>query len=110
MQSSRTKPLYDSLSQKGSIHSFLIDALKEVESSNHLGNVLYGMHRRRRVADYALQTVKNWDKEVDDNVSDAEEILKNISRVQTLFSQKSFEIDNLITLWHAESAKYLQRI
>lgn len=102
---SAVKPMYDSLSQMGLIHSVIVGALKEIESSNHLGNVLYGMGRRRRTADYKLNVRRNWDQEITDNISDAEELLRNKSRMQTMFSRKSLEIDNLILRWHSKISK-----
>lgn len=101
LRSSTVKPMYDSLSQKGAIHSVIVDALKEIERSNHLGHVLYGMHRRRRTADYKLNVTRNWNQEITDSVSDAEELLRNKSRMQTMFSRKSLEIDNLVLIWHS---------
>jgi hypothetical protein len=105
LQSSPLKLAYDSMSREGLIHSLVVDALKEVETSNHLGNVLFGMGRRRRDADYKMHITKNWDREISDSISDAEEVLRNRSIMQTLFSQKGPEIDSLIANWSARLAK-----
>lgn len=101
LQNSQFKSVYDSLSRQGPIHSLIVDVLKEVEASNHLGNVLYGMGRRRRDADYKMHITKNWDREISDSISDAEEMLRNRTTMQTLFSQKGPEIDTLIASWQS---------
>jgi uncharacterized protein (UPF0332 family) len=98
------KSVYDSLSQQGLIHSLVVDVLKTIETSSYLGNVLYGMHRRRRTADYRMQAAKNWDNEINDIVADAEEMLRNRSTMHTMFSQKGPEIDTVIASWSVHAA------
>lgn len=95
-------PMYKSLSQKGLIHSLISAVLRKVERTNHLGNLLYGMRRRRGTADYKLKGSKNWDKEIGEITLQAEELLRNQSKMQTLFSQKSIEIDTLIFDFHSK--------
>ena len=106
LQNSQFRSVYDSLSQQGPIHSLVVNVLKEVEASNHLGNVLYGMGRRRRDADYKMHMTKNWDREINDSISDAEEMLRNRTTMQTLFSQKGPEIDTVIVSWSARVQKF----
>lgn len=105
LQNSAYKLVYDSMSREGLIHSLVVDALKEVEASNHLGNVLHGMGRRRRDADYKMHITKNWDREINDSISDAEEMLRNRTTMQVLFSQKGPEIDTVIAIWSARVAR-----
>jgi hypothetical protein len=106
LQNSQFRSVYDSLSQQGPIHSLVVNVLKEVEASNHLGNVLYGMGRRRRDADYKMHMTKNWDREINDSISEAEEMLRNRTTMQTLFSQKGPEIDTVIISWSARVQKF----
>jgi hypothetical protein len=52
-----------------------------------------------------MHLTKNWDREINDSISDAEEMLRNRSAMQTLFSQKGPEIDTVIAIWSARVAK-----
>ena len=106
LRGSQVEPLYGSISQMGAIHTLVMDALSKIERDRHLSNVLYGMRRRRGTADYRTQTSRmlNWDNEIDDIVSMADEVLQNRPRLQPSFSQKLFEIETLVTLWHSRVA------
>ena len=106
LKGSQAEPLYSSISQMGAIHTCVMDALSKIERDRHLSNVLHGMRRRRDTADYQTQTLRklNWDNEIDDIVSMADEVLQNRPKLQPSFSQKLFEIETLVTFWHSKVA------
>ncbi|MGA9388584.1 MAG: hypothetical protein WBV70_07160 [Candidatus Bathyarchaeia archaeon] len=106
LRGSQAEPLYSSISQMGAIHTLVVDALSKIERDRHLSNVLYGMRRRRDTADYRTQTLRklNWDSEIDDIVSMADEVLQNRPGLQPSFSQKLFEIETFVTFWHSKVA------
>lgn len=97
------EPLFYSLSQRGPIHTVVIQSLGKIEDG-HLGNVLRHMQRRREDADYKLKRVTDWEKEITDIISEAEEILQSRSALQPGFSEESYGIEELITFWHSKIA------
>jgi uncharacterized protein (UPF0332 family) len=104
LKGSRYESLFDSLSQKGVIHSLVVQALSKIEVNRHLSNLLYSMRRRREAADYRMRGTKNWQREIDDTILEAEEILQDRSRLQPSFSQEIAEIETLVLTWHSKIA------
>ena len=105
LQTSRFKSLYDSLSQKGVIHSLVREALGKIEEGEHLRNILQSMFRRREKADYRMKVLAfDWEREIDDIVLEAEEILRSKSDLKRLFSEKSYEIESIVQTWHSKIA------
>ena len=93
--------MYEKLSISGSIHSLLVSALKEVQPDNHFGNVLFGMGKRRRKADYEPNAGENWDNRIDDNINNAEELIQNRTEIQRLFSENAMVIGKIVANYYS---------
>lgn len=103
LRGSRYESIYRSISQKGVIHSLVWRALREV-NDGHLSSVLHRMRRRRDAADYRMQIIRNWEREIDDCILDAKEILQSRATLQPGFSQRFAEITTLVLTTHSKIA------
>lgn len=100
---SSIKSLYDSVSQRGPIHTMVVQALGKI-GDGHMEGILRHMQRRREGADYKMLKIADWESEIADIILEAEEILQNKSNLQPGFSEESYEIEQLITFWHSKIA------
>lgn len=104
LKGSYVEALYDSVSQKGVIHSLVIEALNKTDLDLHLRGVLSGMRRQRDYADYRIRTTKNWDIEINDIILMADTILRSKSKLKPSFDQKICDIESLVAEWHLKIA------
>lgn len=104
LKGSYVEALYDSVSQKGVIHSLVIEALNKTDLDLHLRGVLTGMRRQRDYADYRIRTTKNWDIEINDIILMADTILRSKSKLKPSFDQKICDIESLVAEWHLKIA------
>lgn len=104
LKGSYVEALYDSVSQKGVIHSLVIEALSKTDPNLHLRGILSGMRRQRDAADYRIRTTKNWDREINDIISMADTILQSKSLLKPSFDQEIGDIELLVLEWHSKIA------
>lgn len=104
LKGSYVEALYDSVSQKGVIHSLVIEALNKTDLDLHLRGVLSGMRRQRDYADYRIRTTKNWDIEINDIILMADTMLRSKSKLKPSFDQKICDIESLVAEWHLKIA------
>jgi hypothetical protein len=104
LKGSRYEALYDSISQKGVIHSLVWKALRMIDDG-HLASVLYQMRRRREQADYRMLAIRKWEKEIEDIFLEAEEILRSRSTLGPGFSREIADIEDLVLKTHSKIAR-----